>query len=154
MDNGVCLKNMDTFFQIANLALDFGIVEYVQNEDNTKLAESLLMSRDLATWEKYQMDRSPWRETGPNTLSQSILQKAQQLRLDSGIVDKPEVSQIEQESDIFLLILNRMKYIRNFLQLIGDPVTLCIEFMIELIDLGPECSKSGKARDTEFQVHH
>ena len=47
-------------------------------------------------------------------------------------MDKSEESEITQEFDLFLIILNRMQYIRNFLQLIGDPITVCIEFMIEL----------------------
>ena len=51
---------------------------------------------------------------------------------DSGTVEKPEESEITNESAIFLNILNRMQYIRNFLQMIGDSITVCVAFMIEL----------------------
>ena len=72
LDTGVCLKNMETFFQIANLAFDFGIIKDIQTEDVIKLEENLLLSKDLANCEKYQVDRSPGRTGGTNSLSQSV----------------------------------------------------------------------------------
>ena len=53
LDTGACLKNMETFLQLSNLAYDFGIVKYIQTEYTIKLAEHLLLSRDFANWEKY-----------------------------------------------------------------------------------------------------
>ena len=47
-----------------------------------KLAEYLLLSRDLAKWQRYKADRSPGRTSGTNSSSQSVLQKATQLRRD------------------------------------------------------------------------
>ena len=73
---------METFFQLSNLAYDFGMVKYIHTKDIVKLAEHLMLSRDLAKWEKYQADRSPGRTSGANSLSQSVFQKALQLILD------------------------------------------------------------------------
>ena len=90
LDTGACLRNMECFFQLCNLAYDFGMVKSVQTEDIVRLEEHLRLSWDLATWEKYQADRSPGKTSGTNSLSLPVLQKALQLRLD------PSASMIER----------------------------------------------------------
>ena len=36
LDTDACLKNMEIFFQITNLAYDFAMIKYVQTEDIRK----------------------------------------------------------------------------------------------------------------------
>ena len=44
--------------------------------------------------------------------------------------------EIEYNSKLFLDIINRMQIVKNHLQLIGEPLTLCISFMVEVaVDL-------------------
>ena len=56
------------------------MVKSVLSKDIVKLAEYLLVSRDLENWKTYKADRSPGRTAGTNSLSQSVLQKYIELR--------------------------------------------------------------------------
>ena len=74
LDTGACLKNIETFLTMAEVVMNHGLSKYVCNEDIIKLAEIMLLSKDLTSLEKFSSNRNPSRTEGIDSLSETVIQ--------------------------------------------------------------------------------
>ena len=82
LDTGGCLENIETFITTAEVVMNHGLSRYVYNEDIIKLAENMLLSKELPSWEQFCSNRYPSRTEGIDSLSETVIQMANDLERD------------------------------------------------------------------------
>ena len=85
LDTGSCLRNIESFMTTSAVVMQHGLGRYILNVDIRQLAEYLLLTKDIPAWEKFCEENKPNTNDGLESLSQSVMNMANQLSADLNV---------------------------------------------------------------------